>query len=156
MERVRGTFVAARLSADTRRHVAKWQVRYIVPAPVSQKELHVSIINSPVAFPAAAVADAHAFKGVVVDGKAMRLQVWHTSDGKSCLVFVFESAPLSELHERMKELGGEHSFDDYTPHLALSYDLGAETKEWERIAATATTPTFDLELQSIYFEARVP
>lgn len=83
--------------------------------------LHSTIIYSPKKFPAENLPKSD----LPILGSIIKWDLFDTSQVKDsddkCLVAVLYSPGLQTLHEHCKKLGGEHTFDEYHPHITVSY-----------------------------------
>lgn len=58
-------------------------------------------------------------------GVPQALEVWPTQSGKNCLVINYSCPPLYQRHHKlMAQHGATYDFDEYKPHVTLSYDIG--------------------------------
>lgn len=56
------------------------------------------------------------------------------SDSLACIVLKLYSPILYEIHDFLLDMGLTHSYDDYSPHLTLFYDVDKEeAKRWVAI-----------------------
>ena len=66
-----------------------------------------------------------------IEAEINDFDLFNTSDGK-CLVAKLQSDELRNRHNRARELGASYDYDEYIPHVTLSYnanDLGDEDLE---------------------------
>lgn len=54
------------------------------------------------------------------EAKCIEVKHWKGHDNKTYIVANLESEDLNNANKRLTELGAEHSFDDYTPHVTLN------------------------------------
>lgn len=62
-----------------------------------------------------------------------KFEYWDGHDNDGYLVLKMISKPASDLHQHILELGAEHSFDDYMPHMTIIhgiYNYKKEINEW--------------------------
>lgn len=112
-----GLYVAAKYSNRTLDQIEKLQRVLRVPNPVPREKIHSTICYSRVNIPY--VTSAGSFE--VSDGG--KLEIWDTQDGKT-LVLVLDSEYLTTRHNYARVLGATHDFDEYIPHITLSYNVG--------------------------------
>ncbi|MFP9202289.1 hypothetical protein ACLI2R_14165 [Enterococcus faecalis] len=112
-----GLYVAAKFSELTLDALEELQRSLRVPNPVPREKIHSTICYSRVNVPY--VPSSVSFE-VASSG---HLEVWKTQDG-STLVLVLDSEYLRCRHMYARALGATHDFDDYTPHITLSYNVG--------------------------------
>ncbi|UPW42505.1 hypothetical protein EBPHNEJP_00218 [Salmonella phage CF-SP2] len=112
-----GLYVAAKFSDSTLDEIENLQRELKVPNPVPRHKIHSTIYYSRVNVPY--VVSTGSFE-VANSGE---LQVWDTQDGRT-LVLVLDSDYLKFRHNYARALGATHDFDDYSPHITLSYNVG--------------------------------
>lgn len=58
-------------------------------------------------------------------GTPMALEVWKSQSGKNVLVVNYSCPTLYQRHHKlMQQHGATYDFDEYKPHVTLSYDVG--------------------------------
>lgn len=119
-----GLYVAAKFSEQTLDEIENLQRDLKVPNPVPRHKIHSTICYSRVNVPYAVSTGSFevATKGY--------LEIWDTQDGRT-LVLVLDSEYLKFRHQYARALGATHDFDDYTPHITLSYNVGPAHFEGE-------------------------
>lgn len=63
----------------------------------------------------------------------LKFEYWDGHDNDGYLVLKMISKPASDLHQHILELGAEHSFDDYMPHMTIIhgiYNYKKEINDW--------------------------
>lgn len=110
-----GTYVAIKFSADTLLRLQSLQKRAKLNNPIPLEELHATVCYSrnPIH-----VVPKVGNKVIAVHGFVENLE---TKDGNA-VVLRLDSPYLAERHEQLRKLGATHDFDDYLPHISLSYD----------------------------------
>ncbi|AIX12132.1 RNA ligase [Citrobacter phage Moon] len=119
-----GLYVAAKFSEQTLDEIENLQRDLKVPNPVPRHKIHSTICYSRVNVPY--VVSTGSFE-VATKG---HLEIWDTQDGRT-LVLVLDSEYLKFRHQYARALGATHDFDDYTPHITLSYNVGPAHFEGE-------------------------
>ena len=119
-ESVDGTYVAVKFDETTLKFIAEYQSRNGIPNPVSQEEIHSTIVYSrtPIIWTPAENLD------IEVDTTDSIIEIWDTHDSTRCLVWHYYSAYQ---HRRFKEAmakGATYDFPEYKCHITLSYDVG--------------------------------
>ncbi|QPI13971.1 RNA ligase [Serratia phage 4S] len=113
-----GLYVCAKFSEQTLDDIEALQTALKVPNPVPRSKIHSTILYSRVNVPYIAAS------GSFEVAESGTLEVWDTQDGKT-LVMKLESDYLTTRHKYGRAIGGTHDFPDYTPHVTLSYNVGA-------------------------------
>lgn len=63
----------------------------------------------------------------------LKFEYWDGHDNDGYLVLKMISKPASDLNQHLLDLGAEHSFDDYTPHMTIIhgiYDYKDKINTW--------------------------
>lgn len=113
-----GLYVCAKYSEQTLDEVEALQRALKVPNPVPREKIHSTILYSRVNVPYVCAS------GSFEVANSGHLEVWRTQDGPT-LVLVLDSDYLRTRHMYGRTIGGTHDFNDYTPHITLSYNVGA-------------------------------
>lgn len=110
-----GTYVAVKFSADTVLRIRDLQNKVGLNNPISPEELHATVCYSrnPIH-----VVPQVGNKIISVHGIVENLKT-ETGD---YVILRLDSPHLVKRHEQLKKLGATHDFDDYLPHISLSYD----------------------------------
>jgi hypothetical protein len=116
-----GLYVAAYFSDNTNRQLATYIEANKIPNPVAASSLHTTIVYSRV--PVDGYEAAHTLN-VEVNTSYARLEAWDTSGGTKCLVLCYFSPYLHIRFEEAIASGATYDFDEYKPHVTLSYDIG--------------------------------
>lgn len=134
-----GLYVAAFFDFVTNVSLADYCARHAIPSPTAESSLHSTIVYSrlPVDFAPLHEVDAHA--------TPLRLECWDTQSGKT-LVLVLESAYLQTRFDYAKSKGATFDYDEYTPHITLSYDIG--DYDWTKLPV----PNFTINIIGEYSE----
>ncbi len=116
-----GLYVAAMFDADTQRNVDAWLKRQNVPNAVAGASLHTTIVYSrvPVQFEPKHTVD------VEINTAYSNLEVWDTNSGHTLVLHFFSPYLHIRFHEAMAA-GATYDFDEYKPHVTLSYDVGPD------------------------------
>lgn len=113
-----GIFAAAKLSQSSIDAIAAYIAAYDIPNPIPKKELHTTLIYSE-----KGNADFEAQDNYDSEIKATFTSFDKFGKDNEVLVMKVES---DELHKRHKELMStynlSYNFDEYRPHITLSYD----------------------------------
>lgn len=120
-----GTYAGYRFHKDDLKTIREWAKGQGIPNRIPTKKIHCTLLYSrkhcPDYEPAGEInppKEATIKKGY---------EVWPTQDGKHALVVCLD-APF--MNERHKELMDKHNasfdYDEYKPHITLSYDVGKD------------------------------
>ncbi|QQV89001.1 hypothetical protein [Providencia phage PSTRCR_121] len=112
-----GLYVCAKYSNITLDAIEQLQRDLKVPNPVPRDKIHSTICYSRVNVPYVP------YSGSFEVASSGHLEIWDTQDGKT-LVLVLDSDFLKLRHQYARAIGATHDFDDYTPHITLSYNVG--------------------------------
>lgn len=120
-----GTYVSGKFSEESCDELYDLVKELKIPNPVPKESFHVTIVYSP---------KTVKYKGLgelenpwIVIPK--NLHIFHTQDGKNCLVMKLHAPELIEQHQMIvDDYGAEHTFDEYIPHVTCSYDVGEDYK----------------------------
>ncbi|ACL78364.1 hypothetical protein [Escherichia phage CLB_P2] len=115
-----GLYVAAKFSELTLDALENLQRTLKVPNPVPREKFHSTICYSRVNVPYTVAS------GSFEVASTGHLEVWKHGDSP-VLVLVLDSEYLKCRHQYARTLGATHDFDDYTPHITLSYNVGPLT-----------------------------
>lgn len=116
----KGTYVGAKFSPASVEVIKQLQKSLGLFDPVKESKLHTTISFS-----------RKYFEGFALNtnqteiGRFKRLEVFPTQTGKRALVAIFDSPYLEERHKYSRILGASYDYDEYHPHVTLSYDIGA-------------------------------
>lgn len=141
LQHANGTYVCLNLCEQSRDALHDWVDEYKIPNPADPKQYHSTVIYSRKGVPSVA---GYRFK-LPVKGKIVRWDVFPNGD-KKCLVAVVESPDMIKYHEAIRErYGATHDFEEYTPHVTVSYDYGNR-------AVPLAVPKFNLLYDSVKVE----
>jgi hypothetical protein len=123
-----GTYAGAYFTKATVDGVTKFGKENNIPNMISPSKLHCTILYSRKYLPEYKACGKYE-KPLV--GKPVEFDIWKTSpsdpkeDKTNCLVLKFECDDLVARHkDLMKEHGATFDYDEYRPHLTLSYNVG--------------------------------
>ena len=115
-----GKFAGAKLTKKSARKLQKWIEENDIGNPIPSSEFHVTILYSDkVDFP----WDAKKYPGgLKVDPHTYELALF--GEEKNILVLKFDSPELAARHHKARdEHGVDWKFDEYQPHVTLSYKV---------------------------------
>lgn len=117
-----GTYVGAKLSADTKNMLDGINKKLEIPNPLEKKDMHITIVYSRKYVPE---FKSRGKLDEPIIAKPDELTIFPSSEGNNVLVLKLKTPDLIERHEEIvKEYGATHDFDEYKPHVTLSYDVG--------------------------------
>jgi len=120
-EKQAGTYIGMHLSKSSNDDLSQYLKEKKIPNPVPSDKLHATVLYSrkpcPTIIP----------KGMMklgVYATPTNMDIWETKDDKKALVLELNSPELIRRHKYfIKEHGGTHDYDEYKPHITLSYDV---------------------------------
>lgn len=59
-----------------------------------------------------------------IEAKIKDFGIFPSQDGCNCLVAKLDAPDLVDMHNKTREHGATHDYDEYIPHVTLSYDAG--------------------------------
>ena len=120
-----GTYMAVQLTNESANALEEFIKNNNIPNPLQKENLHVTIIYSRNALPELEASDS------LYIGEAMGLTVWPTyakrgKDSANALILLLDTADLIARHRSIMSSFKEatYDFDEYNPHITLSYNLG--------------------------------
>lgn len=116
----KGTYVSALFDDFTLDNIQQLQKNLQLLNPTPRDKLHTTIVYSRVHIPY--IINTDFVENISTSNK---LEVWDTKSGKT-LVLMMDSEHLNERHFYSEILGGTYDFDEYKPHITLSYDIGPQ------------------------------
>ena len=117
------TYISVFFDQTTIQHVINYIQLSKIPNPVSEDDLHCTLI----------LDDEDAIVDYVpicnytphMIGVPYKLDVWKTLTGKNCLVLIFKCKALDDRHDLIvQENQSKHYYPQYISHITLSYDIG--------------------------------
>jgi 2'-5' RNA ligase len=134
----RGLFVAAELDEDSRDLLVEYCKKNKIQNPLAKEKFHSTILFSRKPCPDYRPSD----EPYPMSATVKRLEMWksvHVEGQPNCLVMKLDCPALNERFDYlMNEHDASYDFDEYLPHVTLSYDAGDIEAE--------DLPTFDEEL----------
>lgn len=122
-EESNGTYAGYRFDKDDLKKVEKWAKDNKIPGAISPDDYHCTLIYSRKPCPDYKSLGKLETPIVVQFGDK---EIWDTNDGKT-LVIKLHSDEMVERHKAIrKEHGATFDYDEYTPHLTISYDVGKD------------------------------
>ena len=126
----KGTYSGVRFSKDTVKRIRAYIKENKIPNRIASKKLHTTVLFSRKYLPE--YKPAGEYEEALV-GTPKKFEKWlsqpddETGERKSCLVLTYDCPELVKRHkDLMKEHNAEYDFDEYKPHITLSYDVGRD------------------------------
>lgn len=122
----KGTYAGIRFDDNTKNALHDYMMENQIPNMLDRDQLHTTLLYSRIHCPKyqPAGTDMHYV------GTPGGFVLWDTSapggEGQTkCLVLKFDSPELTERHHALRrEHGATHDYEDFNPHITLSYDIG--------------------------------
>ena len=135
-----GTYAAVHFDEQTVDKLQQFIKDNNIPNAIAPSKMHCTLLYSRKHLPD---YKAPGTMDPPLDGVPTELEKWPSqpdSEGKvsMCLVLKFDCPKLVERHKMLMHVhGAEFDFDDYTPHVTLSYDVaGMKVKDLSNIKET--------------------
>ena len=127
-----GTYAGARFSDDSKKSIRNYIEKNGIPNSPHDDKLHSTILYSRKYLPE---YEAQGMYDPAMKATPTGTEVWPSQPDeqghrKRCLVLTFDSPDLVGRHESlMKRHEAMYDFDQYKPHVTLSYDIGDDFDE---------------------------
>jgi 2'-5' RNA ligase len=123
-DEVNGSYVAVSFSEDSQNRLTDFAHNLKLSNLVPKDKYHVTVIYSRIALPKEfKVQNLSEVEPLIVTPK--HFSVFPTQSGKKALVLELDSPELVERHTSiMDKYDATYDFDEYKPHVTLSYDMG--------------------------------
>lgn len=126
-EALPGTYAGVRFGPDTVKALQKYGKSNGIPNRLPHENFHTTLLYSRKHLPNYQPAGDYP---VPMKGTPVGFEVWPSQpddDGnvKNCLVLAYSCPTLYQRHHKlMNQHGATYDFDEYKPHVTLSYDIG--------------------------------
>jgi len=145
---LRGTYAGVRFDKETKDVILSFIKKHKIPNPVPVEKLHSTILYSRKHLP------KYKPKGELknpLEGTPLELVVWKTSPKNegdpqaNCLVLKYSCKELEKRHKYlMDKHDAEYDYDEYIPHVTLSYDIGEmDIKKLQKLDLDKEIPTIN-------------
>jgi hypothetical protein len=128
-----GSYVCGKFAQDTVDSIVAFQALHHIPNAVEAEELHTTIVYSKTTVHWRAAHD------IYHEAAPIGFEVWKTQSEKNCLVLKIECPYLNIRFGVAMDRGATYDFDEYKPHITLSYDVGDDFG-----VEDLPTPDFDI------------
>lgn len=121
-----GTYAGVTFSKETVDAISTFIKKNKIPNAIADKKLHTTLLYSRKPLPH--FKPAGGLKKLMI-GTNGKFEIWKTRDnGKNALILKYDCDRLVKRHKfLMKEYEATYDFDEFIPHLTLSYDVGDMT-----------------------------
>lgn len=146
----RGTYSGMKVSKASQEKLKKYMEDNKIPTPVKVEKLHTTILYSRKYLPNYKPAGK---LDTPYKAKSLGFTVWKTNpedpkeEKTNCLIVKLDCPELIKRHkDLMKEHEATFDYDEYTPHITLSYSIGdLDVNKLPKI-------DFDIEFDTEYYE----
>ena len=119
-ERNKGVYVGVRFTMAADEDISIFCEENAIPNPIPEKEIHSTLIYST-KYDNIVINDVGEDLG---NAEPKKFHIFETQDNKRALVLLIKSEYLTSRHkELMKKYDLTYNFDEYIPHITLSYDI---------------------------------
>lgn len=123
----RGRYIGMHFTPETKEHLKRIVHDEALPHPVPDEKLHSTITYSkdnPVAdYKVAGKLDDP------VEGEIDSFDIFPSQEGNNCLVAKLKCPEFQRRHQMAREMGASYDYDEYIPHITLSYNAGEVSPE---------------------------
>ena len=146
VERRQGTYVSCTYTDETAQAIAAWCVENLIPDPLDPKKYHTTILYSrkPVE---KAMEIVKLNEGLEFKAKGFHMFDSKEDPTRAALVIELDAPEIVAAHKRLISAGGTHDYDDFTPHLTVSYTALKSTD-----LSVLPLPTFKFKLKAVKSE----
>jgi len=122
-----GKYVGVRFTPETKQTLSDIIHKEKVPNSIDIEKLH-----STVAYSKGSNIPGYEVSGEFeepIRGEIKEFDIFPSQDGCNCLVAKLNCPELDDLHNQTMEHGATYDYDEYIPHVTLSYDAGDWSKD---------------------------
>lgn len=132
-----GLYLSAFFDDETNKNLEEFMNRHRIPNAVPTPSLHTTIVysKSPVDMEPLHTID------VTVHREGCSFEVWDTPSGNTLVLKFFSPYFQIRFNEAMA-LGASYDYDEYKPHISLSYDVGDDFD-------VSTLPAIDFDIRVV-------
>jgi hypothetical protein len=146
-----GTYAGMKFTKPTIKFINDLIDKFEIKNRTKESELHTTILFSRKHLP-----DYKSLGDLEepLIGKSIKCEIWPTSDDEpmNALVLIFKCEELLARHTKlMSDHNAEYDYDEYKPHLTLSYDCGKDF-DLKNINTFIKENPFDIEMNNEYQE----
>lgn len=119
-----GIYMATKYDDDSLSMIVNLVNQHNIPNPLAQEKIHTTIVYSRVPVPGLVATE-------VIDppeqANHIGYDVWPSQKDTNCLVMLLDSTYLhARFHHAVDDLGASYDYDEYKPHITLSYDVPSD------------------------------
>lgn len=143
-----GVYVSCTYDESSLKKLGEWMdgKSDVIPMPVPMDQIHTTIVYSRKEFPCKVGEEISIPNPQTFCPNGFTL-LGNPADDQACLVMLLDADPLINIHELLVQEGAEHDYDDYIPHVTLSYGV-----PWDFDHKSIDPPDFCLKPSKIKFE----
>lgn len=112
-----GVYVGIKLDKQSIESLQSFIKDNEIPNPIDSNDMHVTIMYSEKPIHK---SDELIDPKLELTASATEFDLY--GDDRNCLVLKIDCDELHKRHQFFTEKGGKHSYDEYSPHITLSYD----------------------------------
>lgn len=126
-ESTKGTYAGVHFDDDTKKRIKAYAIENEIPDRLQSRKLHSTLLYSKTYLPDFKAAGDLETPWV---GVPKSFDVWESQpdddgDTSNCLVLQYDCQELCDRHSSlMNEYDAEYDFDEFKPHVTLSYNIG--------------------------------
>lgn len=114
-----GVYVAMKTTLNSTKELLSFIKENKVPNPINDNDFHNTIIYST------SYDNVEVDENLEIETKIIEYKVFVDGDGKNILVGILDNPKFKDIHEKfMNEYNLTYDYDEYIPHITLSYDIG--------------------------------
>lgn len=115
----KGTYIAVKYNQYSILKLLEISNKFEVPNLLNLEDIHTTLIYST-----KGADNVEVYHSINYVGIPKKLEIWKSSDGTPCLVLTLNSDAMVNRHkELMDTYGFTYDYDEYKPHITLSYDV---------------------------------
>lgn len=150
-----GSYASCDYDLETIDHLVEWCLQNGIPSPVKPSSFHTTLLYSRTIVQPQDIVDleialdvAHALRHPI-EMKACGFRLFDSMNGpdRRSLVIELDAPQLVDIHNQLIKSGGTHDYDDYVPHVTVSYRASANFD-----LTALTLPTFIFRVLSMKAE----
>jgi 2'-5' RNA ligase len=122
-----GRYIGLHFTPETKERIKKIIHDEGIPEPTPEDKFHTTIAyskdNSIPDYKVAGRMDNP------IDAKIDSFDIFPSQDGRNCLIAKLDCPECVNLHKKTRDMGASYDYDDYIPHVTLSYNAGDYSPE---------------------------
>ena len=121
VERRQGTYVSCDYDPQTTQNLAGWCAANLITDPLAPEKYHSTVLYSRKPVEKAQEIIDGLGKEIELEAVGFKLFDSKEDPTKAALVIELKAPELVALHKKLIAAGGTHDYDDYTPHVTVTY-----------------------------------